>query len=198
MRNFFGYATWAGVIMVLDTLLSGCASAPQYRYYTIDMKPSAELAPPVRIEGVRIFPINQALRGPEIMIRTSPTQIEYYAMDRWASGLDEQIAEKINTEFASASSDLEIFNITATLMAFEQVDTPAGPEVLVKLDANIQSSFRAPGQKPISLRKLYVITRPAAAPGAAAAVEALSRATEAIASEMAADIAAAVAQPSKN
>ncbi len=197
MRNFFGYATWAGVIMVLDTLLSGCASAPQYRYYTIDMTPRAELTPPVRIEGVRIS-INQALQRPEIMIRTSPTQVEYYAIDRWASGLEEQIAGKINTEFASASSDLQPFNITATLMAFEQVDTPAGPEVLVKLDANIQPSFDATGQEPIFLRKLYVVTRPAAAPGAAAAVEALSRATEAIASEMAADIAAVVAQPSKS
>ncbi len=134
MRNFSGYATWAGVIMVLDTLLSGCASVPQYRYYTIDMTPRAELTPPVRIEGVRIFTINQALQRPEIMIRTSPTQIEYYAIDRWASGLEEQIAEKINTEFASASSDLQLFNITATLMAFEQVDTPAGPEVLVSRD----------------------------------------------------------------
>ncbi len=166
---------------------------------TLDMAQAHTIADIfAQLDGVRIFLVNQALQRPEIMIRTSPTQVEYYAIDRWASGLEEQIAGKINTEFASASSDLQPFNITATLMAFEQVDTPAGPEVLVKLDANIQPSFDATGQEPIYLRKLYVVTRPAAAPGAAAAVEALSRATEAIASEMAADIAAVVAQPRKN
>jgi len=191
MRNLFRCAAWAGGFIVV---LSGCASAPEYRYYTVDMQPHAQLTPAARVEGVRVV-VNQALNRPEIMIRTSPTQIEYYALDRWAAGLDEQIRQKISAEFAVAAGELPAVEIICTLMAFEQVDTPAGPQVRATIDATIQSKSSRPI---ISIQKLYTVEEKAAAPGAAAAVEALSRAVEGIARLMAADIAAAVAQPSKN
>lgn len=187
MRNLLGCATWMGAASVLVTLFAGCASTPHFRYYTIDMQPHARVESAVRVADLRIT-VNQALAKPEILVRTSPTQIEYYALDRWASGLEEQVAEKLKTEFAGLPKDIPAWELEGKLMAFEQVDTPSGAEVRVKLEVVSQPPRKdLKGSLP-TFRKIYEKTEPASAPTAAAAVEALSRATEAIALELGKDL----------
>lgn len=169
-------------------LTAGCASStPEYRYYTLDMQPRANVAAPVRLAGFRIE-VNEALQQPAIMIRTSSTRVEYYALDRWASGLQEQIAEKLKIEFANPVPDAPLVQINARLMSCEQVDTPEGPQVRIKLEVQSGDAFQ----------KIYTQTGPASAPNAAAAVEALSRAAEAIAAELAADLAQVYKAPDKH
>jgi uncharacterized lipoprotein YmbA len=169
-------------------LAPGCATTPpEYRYYTLDMQPRANVTAPVRLASVRIE-VNEALQQPAIMIRTSPTRVEYYALDRWASGLQEQIAEKLKIEFANPVPDAPLIQINARLMSCEQVDTPDGPQVRIKLEVQSGDAFQ----------KIYTQTGPASAPNAAAAVEALSRATEAIATELAADLRGVVTAPDKH
>lgn len=169
--------------------LTGCAtSAPQYKHYTLDMQPHAQLTAPVQFVALRMN-VNQALQRPEILIRTSPTQIEYYALDRWASGLDEQIAEKLRTEFATPVLDVRRINADCTVMAFEQVDVNGGAEVRAKLEFVVDS---------LGFQKAYTQQVPAAASNAPAVVEALSRATEAIAAELSNDLAATIAANPEN
>ncbi len=184
MRESIGYLVWAASLAVV----AGCASVPQYRFYTLDMRPAAAFHPAVQLEAVRID-VGEALKRPEILIRTSATRIDYYALDRWASGLDEQLAEKLRTEFAAAPIGARRVNVDGTLMAFDQVDTPAGAEVHVKLELSVGA---------LELRKIYSQTEPASAATPTAVVEALSRATEAVARAFEADLAKVVATPGKN
>lgn len=198
MRHPLGCATWIGSLVMIVAVLAGCASAPQYRYYTIDMGKSAQIDAPVRVLGVNLR-VNEALARPEILVRTSSTQIEYYALDRWASGLEEQIAEKLKTEFAGASADKPGCEISGRLMAFEQIDTAAGPEVRIKLDMEVDQRHAPPAaQDAVYWQRLYTVSRPMSSSGAAAAVEALSRATEEIAAQLAADLAQVVATSNQN
>jgi uncharacterized lipoprotein YmbA len=177
------------LILALPILLAGCASSvPQYRYYTLDMTPHAQASGEIELASVRIG-VNQALSKPEILIRTSPTSVEYYALDRWASGLDEQITEKLKTEFAGPAPDAYRVSLDATLMAFEQVDSPSGPpEVRVKLDANFVVRDGKLGSDNAAFNRLYTQSQSAQSASPGAVVEALSRAVEAIATEMAADV----------
>ena len=183
MRKSLGRVVW----MVMIAVVAGCASVPKYRYYTIDMRPGAKLEPAVQIDSVRID-VTQALKRPEILIRTAPTQIDYCALDRWASGLDQQIAEKLLTEVAQAPETAPHLNVDGNLMAFDQVDLPSGAEVHIKLEVHVAS---------LQFQKMYSHTEPASASSAQASVDALSRATEAIAKELAAGLAGVVAARAK-
>lgn len=181
-------ARWMAIALL--PLLAACASSvPHYRYYTLDMAPHAQAAAPIQLADVRID-VNEALSRPEIMVRTSPTSVEYYALDRWASGLDEQLAEKLKTEFASSAAGAPSVELDGVLMEFEQVDSGAAAEVRVKLDATL--TVTRSGEK-AAFAKLYVESQPAAAQSANAVVQALSRAVEAIATRIAGDVEAFVA-----
>jgi uncharacterized lipoprotein YmbA len=173
--------------LLFTLLLANCVSAPDYRYYTLDMNPRAEIAVPLVLTDVRIR-VNEALARPEIMARVSPTKIEYYAIDRWASGLEEQVAEKLKTEFSSMQPDAYRIQIDGRLMAFEQVDTSAGADVRVKLDASVAVSGRDFPQSAGPLERIYNQTASAAAGSPDAVVEALSRAVEAVAVQIASDV----------
>jgi len=172
------HRTWFA--LALAPLLAACASVPDYRYYTLDMTPHAGVDVPLYVEQVRIS-VNEAIGKPEILIRTSPTRIEYYALDRWAGGLEEQVAEKLKAEFDTASGDSLPVSLFGRVMAFEQVDTPSGAEGRVKLE---MTASAAGGE----FTKTYAHSVPAGASSADSVVEALSRAMEGIAKELAADI----------
>ena len=181
-------ARW--ITPALLPLLAACASSvPHYRYYTLDMAPRAGIDDPVQLASVRID-VNEALSRPEILVRTSPTSVEYYALDRWASSLNEQLGEKIKTEFASAGPSAPTVELDGVLMAFEQVDTGTAAEVRVKLDATL--TVTQSGRKG-TFNKLYIESQPAAASSANAVVEALSRAVETIAVRISGDVEAYIA-----
>ncbi len=172
-------------IVVLMVFVAGCVSVPEPNYYTLDMRPSGGIEAPFVLESVRIRP-GEAVSRREIMIRTSPTEIEYYATQLWAADLGEQLREKLKAEFGRAEAPALAVTIDGNLLAFEQVDTKDGAEARVKLDLRV--SLDTPGGRR-SFSKIYETVVRAEAQAAPAVVEALSRALESIAAELSEDLA---------
>ncbi len=181
MRQPLGCVTWIGLMLFVISL-AGCASAPQYKYYTLDMRTSGEATPTAQLDTVKVA-VADSLNRPEIMIRTSPTQIEYYAVDRWASGISEQITEKLLAEFGKAPAGAPSLWLEVLVLAFEQVDTASGADVRVKLD--VHGGWYNDGRQVSDLHKAFERTEHAASANAAAVVEALSRTVELIAADIA-------------
>ena len=177
----------SGIVLIILTA-AGCVSVPEVNYYTLDLRSSGRISGAFVIDSVRIR-VGEAVSRREIMIRTSPTQVEYYATQVWAAGLDEQISEKLKAEFgARPVPDSIRIDIVGELLAFEQVDTPEGADAHVKIDLTITRSI-ANSEEKIEFSKVYETTVAADAQTAPAVVEALSHATELIASEIAEDLA---------
>ncbi len=174
-------------IAPLMAFLAGCLSVPEPNYFTLDMRSSGQIYAPFALVEVRIRP-GEAVARREIMIRTSPTKVEYYATQRWAADLGEQLSEKLKTEFGQSNSEEARVRITGDLLAFEQVDTRDGADARVKLDLIVTlESENADASR--SFSKIYETVVAADAPNAPAVVEALSRGLESIAAELAEDLA---------
>lgn len=173
---------WSVAIAVA---LTGCVSTPNYRYYTLDMRQGANLGAPVWIEDVRLE-MSDSLSRPAIMIRTSPTEIVYYALDRWASGLQSQIGEKLKTEFAPSNQARYTARIDGALMAFEQVDAPPGADVHLK--AELTTTIREKDTILGEITRIYDVREHAAAANPDAVVQALSKATEQLAAALSEDM----------
>lgn len=167
--------------------LAGCASVPKMNYYTLDMRPSAPQGPEdgIAIDRLRI---TDSLAGRNILIHASPTQIEYYAVDQWAAGLDDLLREKLETEFHAGTAPMK-YVASGDLLDFGQEDTPEGPQA--RLRATFEYRTRAMGRydEPL-LRKTYEFRLPAKSADAASVVQALSRCAEELAAAMAADVRA--------
>lgn len=174
-------------IATLMAILAGCLSVPEPNYFTLDMRSSGRIDAPFAVEEVRIRP-GEAVARREIMIRTSPTQIEYYATQRWAADLGEQLSEKLKTEFSQSQGEKARVWIEGDLLAFEQVDTRDGADAHLKLDLVVTLKSEN-GDTSRSFRKVYETVVTADAPNAPAIVEALSRGLESIAVELAEDLA---------
>ena len=170
------------IALTLIPLVAACASVPAYRYYTLDMRPSGNVSGSARLDSV-VVRVGEALSKNELLVRTSPTQIEYYALDRWASGLDEQIAEKLLAEFSTASPNAPAIWIESNLLAFEQVDTPGGADAYVKID--VRAGWFNDGRRNTDVHRIYDRTVPADSSTPDAVVQALSRTVEAIALDIA-------------
>ncbi len=174
-------------IAPLMVFIAGCVSVPEPNYYTLDMRASGRVEAPFVLESVRIRP-GEAVSRREIMIRTSPTEIEYYATRLWAADLGEQLSEKLKTEFSGTDAQAVRVTIDGDLLAFEQVDTQDGADARVKLDLLVTMDSATDGESR-SFSKVYETVVTAEAQSAQAVVEALSRGLESIASELAEDLA---------
>ena len=174
-------------IALLMAFVAGCLSVPEPNYFTLDMRSSGRVHARFVVEEVRIRP-GEAVARREIMIRTSPTQVEYYATQRWAADLGEQLSEKLKTEFGHSNGEEARVRIAGDLLAFEQVDTRDGADARVKLDLVVTLESKN-GEASWSFRKIYETVVAAEAPNAPAIVEALSRGLESIAAELAEDLA---------
>ncbi len=168
-------------------LAAGCASSPAARYYTLDMQPSGRPRPQVNVDVDRLRPA-EALARRDILVKTSPTQIEYYVSDRWAAGLGELVAEKLEAEFGEDLEARETVVITGTILSFEQVDIAGGAEAHIKLALSFRKEAEGPYAAPF-LEKVYELTIPADGADAGAAVKALSRGLEDVADLIASEIA---------
>jgi hypothetical protein len=125
-----------GPILALAALalLSGCATAPDMRYHTLDMTPSGSagtLPVNVTVEALRA---GQAVRRPEIMVKRSPTEIEYYAEHAWAADVAEVVREKLAAELGPKDPEKPAILVWGTIQAFGQVDTPEGAKPHIKLE----------------------------------------------------------------
>lgn len=172
----------------LVVLGAGCAHSPEPRFYTLDMTPSGKAAPSYNIEVERLRP-HDALTRVDLMVKTSPTQIEYYALDRWAATLSELVPEKLRAEFGAPVAGRRTLVLSGTILAFEQVDTEEGANAHVKLDLELRNEGDSRYAAPL-LQKVYEIAVPAGRPAPADVVRALSAGLEALAAQIAADASA--------
>ena len=170
---------------IAGALAGGCASTPEPRFYTLDMTPSRTVALETNVEVERLRP-HDALTRVDILVKKTPTQIEYYALDRWAASLSELVPEKLRAEFGTHNPAHQTVVVSGDILAFEQVDRDSGAEAHIKLDLSLRDEGTGRYDKPL-LRKRYEIYVPANQAHPAAVVEALSKGLEALASEIAVD-----------
>jgi ABC-type uncharacterized transport system auxiliary subunit len=167
----------------------GClsASAPDYRYWTVDMSSSGSAAPRtcnLHVEGIRC---SSALASNEILIKVGPTRAEYYALDQWIAPLEELVAEKLGAEFGPIEQDRPTTFLRGVLLAFEQVDLPdGGAEAHIKLEVELRPTGPE-GVPGVPLHKIYETRLPASERSAEAVVSALSEGLTRIAAEIARD-----------
>ncbi len=178
------YSSKVWVLLLL--CCSGCLSTPEARYYTLDMQSSGKAATTMVNLEVERIQVTEALARTDILIKKSATEIEYYALDRWAARLDELLAEKLQAEFGPTEAKRDTYLVRGKLLACEQVDTPAGAMAHVKLALVVQKDRN---EVPV-LKKVYEAHKTADAATAAAVVRALSVCVEDIAATLVEDIQA--------
>jgi ABC-type uncharacterized transport system auxiliary subunit len=179
-------APLGAVVVVAAAILSGCSSGPPPRYFTLDLRPSGAARPSrcaIRVE--RLAPA-AALSREEILVRTGPTEAEYYARDRWLEPPGDLVGEKLAGEFGPGGDGAPVVLVDGTLRAFEQVDAGGGAEGHVRLELTFRRPQAARSDEPL-LRKTYEASVASDEPRPAAVARALSRAVEAAAAQIAAD-----------
>jgi uncharacterized lipoprotein YmbA len=181
MRNVFGALTCA-------IWLAACATTPNPRYYTLDMRPSGKVHPAVNLRIDRLRE-SEPLARKDILIQRGPTQLEYYALDQWAAAVPEQVGRKLAVEFGPVADNAPTFTLTGLIENFEQVDVPSGAEAYVRLTIEYRANGESRYSDPLK-KKTYDVRLQAAKPGPLAVVDALSRCLETIAADIAADAAA--------
>jgi uncharacterized lipoprotein YmbA len=178
----FRFATIA-----LMLVLSSCASTPDLDYYTLDMSPSGAVTTDLNLEVAR-FAISERIDRTQIVIQKSPTRIDYYSKDRWASSLGEMVEHKLAIEFGSAMDGRRTLIVSGRVVALEQVDSPSGPQALARLEVEVRDGGAKGYETPL-LVKIYEIEKSASDNSVDALIQALSRAVEEIAAQITADAA---------
>ena len=175
-------------VLLLAGLAAGCATSPSPSLYTLNMAPSATAGSPVNITEGRLR-IAESLHNKRILIKKSPTEIEYYATAQWAANLDELLREKLAAEFGPFETDRPTYVISGSLQAFEQIDMPGGIEAHVKMALEVRKDGESQYSTP-EISRVYVVTLPVANESAGNVVEVLSACLESVARDIVADIAA--------
>ena len=169
------------IVPVALIALAGCASAPPMAYYTIAMDHTGAPAPAVNLSIDRIQ-VAEALSRKDLLIKKSPTEIEYYAAAQWAAGVNDLVQEKLAEEFGPPREGMPTISLTLFVQSFEQADLPEGAEARAKITVE----FRKERYGDDLLKKTYTEREPAESnPNAIA--QALSRCLERIAQNIAAD-----------
>ncbi|MCP4643825.1 MAG: hypothetical protein GY851_25505 [bacterium] len=170
-------------------MAAGCARTPVPAYYTLDMSEASTPAAPLKwranIERVHM---TQALARPEILIKKSPTEVEYYALARWVGDLDALVTEKLELEWSNSAPDARPLELAVHLLAFEQLDTAEGAVAHAKLRVAFYPDGMGLGDQPAAVRS-YEARIAASAPAPGPVVEALSEALDQVAAQIAADFA---------
>jgi uncharacterized lipoprotein YmbA len=174
------------VLSTVLCVLSACASAPKIDYYTLGMGSSGQAQSQTNLVVERLR-TTEALARSQIMIQVSATRIEYYAADRWAGSLGEEIQRKLAAEFGPLVAGRKSLTVSGTVLACEQVDVAGGAEAWMKLGIVIRDPAKARYELPL-LEKEYEARLSAPESNAAAVVRGLSQCAEQIAAEIAADV----------
>lgn len=86
--------------LALTLALVACATTPPVRYYTLGQ----DLAPPASAAGAHaprlrlaIAPVSlpESLDRPNIVLHSAPTRVQILEQDRWANGLQQEIARVV-------------------------------------------------------------------------------------------------------
>jgi len=174
------------MIAIFAFLLS-CASTPDLNYYTLDMRASRSGDGTVNLEVGR-FTVSEKLDRHQIVIQQSPTRLGYYAKDRWAASIGEMVEQKLATEFSGVDPEQRSLIVEGRIVAFEQVDAATGPVARVGVEIVMRDGGAMRYEPPL-LEKTYKVERTAESNSVDAVVQALSRAVEEIAAEIATDAA---------
>ncbi len=170
------------------SLIAACASTPAIHYYTLDMTPSDRVVPAVKLQVER-FRTSDALGRPQMAIHTSPTQIEYYAIDQWVGDLGELVGRKLAAELGSATPDAPTLRVSGTVVDCGQVDRAQnGAAARLTLAVELRAMAQRFSDQPL-LARTYHCERPAQQSSPGAVARALSRCLEDIAVELAGDAA---------
>ncbi len=175
-------------IVLLAGLAAGCATSPSSNLFTLDMAPSEAAGSPVNIAVGRLR-IAESLHNKRILIKKSPTEIEYYAAAQWAASLDELLREKLASEFGPVDTARQTYVLSGALQAFEQVDMESGNVAHVKLALEIRKQDVSQYATP-EIAKTYEVTLLVKGGSAGSVVKALSTCLETAARDIVADIAA--------
>lgn len=168
-------------------LLISCASAPNLDYYTLDMTASDTSDGTVNLV-VDHFRVAEKLDRHQIVIQQSPTRISYYATERWASSVGEMVEHKLAAEFGPVDADQRSLIVEGNVVAFEQIDSSSGPMARVGFEITIRDGESKRYETPL-LEKSYEAEEPTSDNNVDAVVQALSRAVEEIAAQIAEDAA---------
>ncbi|MBI1319085.1 MAG: hypothetical protein GC168_09070 [Candidatus Hydrogenedens sp.] len=173
-------------LAALPLLLQACASTPA-EYYTLDMRSSGAAAATVTVGHVGLA---DTLAGGRMPVRTSPTQLDYYAAAQWAGNLSEMISEKLRAEFGPIDPSAESVVVDVRLLSFEQQDlSETSAQAYAKAEASFRTEAISRYDKPLLFRT-YEVTEPMETFDAVGLAAALSRCAESIAQRIAADAAA--------
>ncbi len=156
------------------------------KLHTLNMAPSGKARAAHNID-VTALRRHESLSRNSILIRPTPTSVEYYAADRWAASVSTLVAEKLESEFGAPVEGRDTVQLSGAILAFERVDDAAGSAARVKLDLTLQRNALKGETRPI-LWKVYEETVPAASPSAQDVAKALSQSLETIAAAIAADV----------
>ncbi len=171
---------------VLILAVAACAGRTEIDYFTLDMSPSTELDPAYNLQIDRLRP-TEPLTRKEILIKKSPTQIEYWSSAHWAADVGELVTEKLAVEFGPRKEGQEALTLKGTILAFEQVDVPGGAEASIKIDLELRKIGGSRYDEPF-LSRVYEVRLPAEAATPDAVVNALSKGLEGIAREIVGDV----------
>jgi len=175
---------WA--VWVLMAVL-GCATAPPVNYYTLDMSRNMEKD---QFPEVVVGDIERAatVSPDELMVRAHPGEAYYIRGHAWAACPAELVREKLRTEFDAFEPEAPAFEITGTLRAFEQYGAGPGTQGRVQIQARVHA-WEEEGSGDLLLERVYEARRSPATPRPGDVARALSRSVEAIARELAEDMA---------
>lgn len=175
-------------LALFGAIAAGCVTSGGPDLYTLNMAPSAQAGSPVNI-AVKRLRVAEPLQNKRILIKKSPTEVEYYAAAQWAASLDELLAEKLSAEFGPTDPERRSYVISGVLQAFEQVDSPGGAEAHVRLAVELREASASHYSTP-ALAKTYTARGPAVSATPGGVVLSLSDLLETIAREIVADAAA--------
>ena len=167
-------------------LCAGCVSTPAPEYFTLNMEPSGKVhLQKYNVDVDRLLPA-EALERNQILIKTSPTQVEYYERAMWVERLDALVREKLQSEFGPDQDSRPTLRLSGDILAFEQVDTKAGADALLKFNLEFRKDSASPYDMPL-FSKTYELRLAASAKSPGAVVQALSQGVEQLAARIATD-----------
>ena len=177
----------------LVLLVAGCASVPDYEYYTLDQRglamagSAAGISADIRLERLQA---GQALARPELMIQISPVAVDYYATAHWVSDVGELATETLRRVLESSESgeDGPTIYISGDVLEFHQLDPGAAGNTAAAVTAALRLRFEEQGTGERRARR-YAIQRPIASGEPAAVARGLSGAMAALAQEISRDLA---------
>ena len=178
---------WVSIATCFTLVVLGCVTTPKTHLYTLAMAPSGKVhsAVTIHIESLRA---SEMLARRNLLIRKSPTEIEYYAGAHWASAVNELVTQKLQAEFGDELMDTRTALMWGTLLECGQEDYPEG----IQAHLRMQLAFRYEGTSRYDtplFEKTYDVKAPVSPATPDKVAEALTQCLEQMAIQIADDVA---------